>query len=311
MFQAINHRKVKDQFTNLKPNISWKKAYRECEDFLTAGVFGRLVYFPSDILWQIITKSTVNIKELSLPKLSGPLLNYEFWPRWDVPPTAGLSFTFKEPDLFLEFSEFDIIVEAKLSDKVDSQSPKQWVDEVVARTFQFEDPNHYNKKLDILAIGGIAYLENRQTIENKLRIFKEEIKKSANISHVSVLICSWGLLLSTLEKLRYQLENQKKSIRKFGFSISDNLHYLHITKDILSILRFHGIKTWHFLHEICSHKEFPYIDQNSLKTMSEKIIEHGQDHTQNDNQTNWWSHTIYRNIGNESFNLLTESKKDV
>lgn len=58
--------------------IDLKKFFKKSEDSLTSSIFERLLYLPTNIFWQILTKSIVD-KELY--QLQAELVSFEFWPR--------------------------------------------------------------------------------------------------------------------------------------------------------------------------------------------------------------------------------------
>jgi LPXTG-motif cell wall-anchored protein len=51
---------------------------------------------------------------MDLPFNSGRLLSFDFWPHWDKTGTDNTNYV--EPDLFIKFDEFDVIIEAKVKD---------------------------------------------------------------------------------------------------------------------------------------------------------------------------------------------------
>jgi hypothetical protein len=78
------------------------------EDLLTATVFERLFYL-SQSTWEalfdcLLTHAGVDRQAADL----GALKDYEFWPTW-----SAIGGGRKEPDVYVQFKEADLIVEAK------------------------------------------------------------------------------------------------------------------------------------------------------------------------------------------------------
>jgi hypothetical protein len=122
--------------------------FKEGEDSFTSTVFELLFYLPSDLLWKIITDSCY---QPVLPATSGPMLSFEFWPHWN--PIGTQNELFVEPDLFIEFEEFHLIIEAKRHDYSDTQSRDQWRKEV--QSYLNEFPEKERKPLYLLAVAGL------------------------------------------------------------------------------------------------------------------------------------------------------------
>ena len=100
-----------------KANIGLK------EDTLTSTVFDYLLMLPNDLFWNIIKKSCF---QNNLPETINSIESYEYWPHWDSENTTNKIFI--EPDLFIRFDNFDLIIEAKRRD--DSQQYlEQWKNE--------------------------------------------------------------------------------------------------------------------------------------------------------------------------------------
>lgn len=86
-----------------------------CEDSLTSGIFDTLFLLPEQLYWEILRKAvraTPQNTEQEMPTQVGHLLHYSFWPKWNPENTQNVNYV--EPDVFIRFSEFDVIIEAKL-----------------------------------------------------------------------------------------------------------------------------------------------------------------------------------------------------
>ncbi|MFA6290075.1 MAG: hypothetical protein WC661_22035 [Opitutaceae bacterium] len=96
------------------------KHINHCEDSLTAAVFTHLLHLPVELFWRILRDACYTCR---LPENSGEVLDAAFWPAWDAAGTNNSARVI--PDLFLRFTEFDLIIEAKRWD--DSMQDKhQW-----------------------------------------------------------------------------------------------------------------------------------------------------------------------------------------
>ena len=82
-----------------------------CEDSLTSSVLDLLKYLPTTLFWDILRES---MYQKNLPKYCGELMSFEFWPNWNPEGTDNSDRV--EPDVFLRFEDFDVIVEAKRYD---------------------------------------------------------------------------------------------------------------------------------------------------------------------------------------------------
>ncbi len=72
------------------------------------------------MFWKILKQAVfTNI----LPEEPGTRYCYEFWPRWDPRKTGNTSYV--EPDVFIRFRDFDIIIEAKRHEN-NQQYRTQW-----------------------------------------------------------------------------------------------------------------------------------------------------------------------------------------
>src|SRR5712671_1413367 len=95
-----------------------------CEDSLTAAVFSHLLHLPSEVFWQILRNAC---HTTALPQYAGEPRSVEFWPKWNADGTHNSSYV--EPDVFIRFASFDLIIEAKREDEY-QQHRGQWENEV-------------------------------------------------------------------------------------------------------------------------------------------------------------------------------------
>lgn len=160
------------------------------EDPKTSTIFGTLLAFPDDIVWEIIYNAIAESERTGLLKEVGKLSSYEFWPQWDSSGTTNDKYV--EPDLFLRFEKLDVIIEAKRSDN-SGQYPKEWERELRA----YHNKYNENRKPILIAVGGnkTAKTEDILTKGDKHKVYK----------------CSWLSLLSSVVNKQDQLSSQQES----------------------------------------------------------------------------------------------------
>lgn len=117
-----------------------------CEDSLTATVFDLLKYLPHEIFWDILKKSLFHQK---LPEMSGEILEMKFWDRWSPKDTSNNRYV--EPDVFIRFNDFDLLIEAKRYDE-NQQNDTQIKDEIQGYKNEYEQEE---KKLYFIQLGGL------------------------------------------------------------------------------------------------------------------------------------------------------------
>lgn len=128
-----------------------RKQLKVCEDSLTSIVFDTLKYLPSPIFWSLLKSSLYQDR---LPSVSGELVGISFWDKWGAADTGNTNYV--EPDVFLQFAEFDIIIEAKRWD-LRQQYDKQLKNQIIAYNNEFLD---IDKKLYYIKLGGLHSKEN-------------------------------------------------------------------------------------------------------------------------------------------------------
>ncbi|GFK93208.1 hypothetical protein NNJEOMEG_01039 [Fundidesulfovibrio magnetotacticus] len=110
------------------------------EDILTATVFERLGYLPDDVFADFLDRL------LGLDHPAGTLNEAEFWPMWST-GQRGV-----EPDVVLDCTERDILVEAKRRDGVPQQMAEQLARELTAGW----NEGRLRPDTVLLAVGGHA-----------------------------------------------------------------------------------------------------------------------------------------------------------
>ena len=159
------------------------KFINHCEDSLTAAVFTHLLHLPAEVFWQILRNACYTDK---LPKNPGEPISVDFWPHWN--PKGTYNNTYVEPDVFIRFSTFDLIIEAKREDNY-QQYRGQWEKEAMA----YE--NEYGSEkvpLKMIALGGIWDVKDEEVAYKAIRC--------------PVHMCKWSRLLDECKRVLKELE---------------------------------------------------------------------------------------------------------
>lgn len=166
-----------------------------CEDSLTAVVFDTLKYLPTEMFWSILKRSLYFDK---LPIASGNLLSISFWDKWESKDTTNSNFV--EPDIFLRFNEFDVIIEAKRFDEK-QQSVTQMKNEIQAYYNEFQEDE---KALYFIQLGGLHHRNDEPNFP-----FKNK----------TIVICktNWTRLLEEIVNENNKLKEKTSSI-EFAYS---------------------------------------------------------------------------------------------
>lgn len=118
MLKAIVHGKMARWTVEVGEAQSARAVYRDLEDHLTAAVFARLSYLPTEVFWLVLSRA---LDQAPTPFKKQPKLErITFWPAYSHKHAS-----YVEPDVLLEFDDFDVIVEAKRFDNSEPQSRRQ------------------------------------------------------------------------------------------------------------------------------------------------------------------------------------------
>lgn len=180
MLQALFKKKLAQTFKN--------SSFEHSEDSKTSSVFGLLQYLPSQTMWELLQESCGN-KSL-LMENPGELLQIYFWPKWSANGSQISKSSYVEPDVFCEFENFNLIIEAKKDDQF-GQYNQQWEREIKAYLKEYSDSP---KKMYFLAFGGNRILESE-----KINIDDKEY---------TILRASWQRLLNAIQKSKKEHSNQ-------------------------------------------------------------------------------------------------------
>lgn len=227
MLYAIQHNKAGRNFNNQETN--WRQLFKGSEDSLTSMVFERLFYLLHERFWNILRESCYGSE---LPNFSGPIEIKEFWPSWDPSNTSNKDRV--EPDVFIRFQQFDLIIEAKRWD-YNQQSKEQWSNEIAAYGNEYAEDK---KKLFFIALGGLY--------DNV----------TENLKGVEVRKCRWNRILRKVIEYQKQLTGVSE-IKNEMSSITN------ILNDIILAFQLHGYATGEWLST---------IPENNYKIKSQSII---------------------------------------
>lgn len=200
MLQAFDKHKISHEIRNQIWNL---------EDVKTSSIIGNLLHLPTSIFWQILLNaSDENDAEGNmLPALSAgeDILDFEFWPYWTLENKV-------EPDVFIRFTNFDLIIELKVHD-YNPQEPGQWNREFAAYYKRY--PNE-NKPVYLIAISG----KTNKTMNN-------------------VFQCSWQSLLEAVLDAKETTEGKDGFIDRIfddilmAFSIHKEYYFKYLDSVML------------------------------------------------------------------------------
>lgn len=204
-----------------------------CEDSLTSTVFDTLKYLPTELFWHILKHSEYHFK---LPKYPGEIESITYWDNWDSKNTANSKYV--QPDVFIRFEEFDLIVEAKRYNE-NQQSVHQIENEIIAYENEY---GNFSKKVYLLQVGGL------QNKENELNIKKNNIE---------VIICKtdWTMILDSAMIIHNRLKLSDLSV---------NESYCRILEDTISGFALHGYFKKNWLKDINIEKPLAINSLNNI-----------------------------------------------
>ncbi|MCU7550402.1 hypothetical protein OCK74_14875 [Chitinophagaceae bacterium LB-8] len=154
------------------------------------------------------------------------MLIYEFWPHWDSTGTENTNYT--EPDLFIRFEAFDLIIEAKRDDYKGQQIKDQWKKHI--RSYYNTYEASARKPLFYVALSGLQCGWEKQG--------PEEIESG---SLVYITTCRWHRILKLVQKAEEKLNQSKEVI-----SSVNAVH--NILSDLILAFSIHGFSTGKLLH---------------------------------------------------------------
>lgn len=207
------------------------------EDPKTSAVFENLMLLPDNVFWHILRQSCFSND--MMPIHSGHLLSYDFWPHWDRTDTDNKIYV--EPDLFIRFELFNVIIEAKYSD-TGGQYERQWKQEITAYHNEFGN----QKPFVFIAVGG-----NMSILAESLSLKDER---------VCIYKCNWLSLLMTVNKYRNELE----AISVPDMNVSATMRLLD---NIILAFNINGVYNIDWFNTMAESR--PIISASSLNNLQE------------------------------------------
>ena len=204
-------------FINKKVHL--EKGYYE--DVKTASIIGVLKDLPAQLFWELIKNSCADNGKL--PKNSGEILSCEFWPRWTYKTPV-------EPDVFIRFEEFDLIIEAKREDK-NGQCHRQWEREICAYFSAYNYSDSPRKNVILMALGGSSDMVY-ETINTNIAI-EDDATQTISIC-INVFKCNWYTLLRNTSHLKEQMQNQR-------YWDSNRNSLIRLLGDVITAFNYQGL----------------------------------------------------------------------
>ena len=188
--------------------------YKDNEDSLTSTVFEKLLYLPVEVFRETLTKSVIG--DLSAFHFS-KIEDFEFWPKWSADRSGNENYV--EPDVFIRFECFDLIVEAKRHGG-SKQHFQQWCNEIQAYRNEYGKDE---KELVFLALEGII---------------DEEVMKEKKVDDCKVKIYTskWSYFLQTIKQLNESLDHSE-------YLTSANMANKRIFDDLIESFALYGFFT--------------------------------------------------------------------
>jgi hypothetical protein len=212
------------------------KHLRHCEDSLTGAILGHLLYLPIEIAWQLLRNAC---HATDLPEVTGEPEIIEFWPNWNPSNTANTRYV--EPDVFLRFRDFDLIIEAKRRD-YNQQYRGQWQQQLTAYA------NEYGKDkrpVRFMALGGIWDTKDAEishpSKSHEERGCPDDVVGDKIVCPVHM--CRWRGLLHECRKLLAELE-------RLSFPSSQTHANRRILGQMVELFGWHGYSTGVWFGEI-------------------------------------------------------------
>lgn len=203
------------------------------EDPKTSSVFETMLMLPDELFWRVLRKACFDND--NLPSVAGQIEDYAFWPHWN--PVGTTNSTFVEPDVFVRFQSFDLIIEAKLGERK-GQDSEQWQKEVIAYWNEYGN----DRPVYFMAVGG-----NAERASESVPLAKNVVANK----------CTWFSLLVQVTRLRDEYE---------GLSIIPNSQsaILRLLKLIELAFNIHRVYNIRWFDEIRTEK--PLVSTDSIMT---------------------------------------------
>lgn len=186
------------------------------EDSLTATVLSQLLHLPIETFWAVLRDACI---DPVLPVTCGEPDEVAFWPNWSAENTDN-SYRV-EPDIFMRFAEFDLIIEAKRWDS-GGQNSYQWKNEIQAYA---NDYGEEEKPVYLLALGGLHGFETESC----------EVPEPHG-GHCPVVKSMWIRLLQAVIR-------QRDALQHLPFPDSTGKAHLRILENVIDAFAHHNFYT--------------------------------------------------------------------
>lgn len=205
------------------------------EDPKTSAVFENLILLPDNVFWHLLRESCFS--NTDMPINSGRLLSYNFWPHWDKTGTDNSNYV--EPDLFIRFENFDVIIEAKYGDMV-GQYEHQWQQEITAYHNEYGN----DRTFIFIAVGG-----NMSVMAETISVKKKKVK---------VYKCNWLSLLMSVNK--YEKELELISVPDMNYAAT-----MRLLDNIILAFNINGVYNIDWFNTMARHR--PIIKKSSIDNL--------------------------------------------
>ena len=151
-------------------------------------------------------------------------MKLEWWPKWDPKGTGNN--TYIEPDVFIRFREFDLIIEAKRWDSP-MQNSEQWKAELKAYINEY---GARKRQVIMIALGGIQPDRDKSLRD----VWRSDTPGVADEHEFicPVHMCQWSSVLLACQRRKRELAEGERSSR----SLAD----LRILNDLTELFIRHG-----------------------------------------------------------------------
>lgn len=224
------------------------KFINHCEDSLTAAVLTHLLQLPAEIFWKILYNACPTN---CLPKNPGEPVSIDFWPNWN--PDKTKNNTYVEPDVFVRFTDWDLIIEAKRWDRP-MQDPNQWKNEVIAYANEYGSEKVH---VSMIALGGIWSTDDDKVIHDEIIC--------------PVHMCKWSDVLAECQRMQRELKNLK-------YPTSNTHAYKRTLSHLIDLFSWHGFQTGVWFAEVVSNSKLPRLSPSiashhlALKRIKPQLI---------------------------------------
>ena len=204
------------------------------EDPKTSTVFELLLLLPDEVVWDILRSACFDGR--NMPPVAGRIESYQFWPHWISKGSTNALYV--EPDVFIRFQLFDLIIEAKYGE-CSGQYRQQWENEIIAYHNEFASA----KPVCLIAVGGNA----------------DKTSESFELTqNVMVHKCTWLSLLIQVTRLRDEIKSLPM-LSNQQLALERQLELIELGFNI------HGVYNIHWFNELPT--QHPRISPDSLNTL--------------------------------------------